>query len=177
MKYFTPDLIERFGSLDDAVASAADAEWESLNDQYQERLRQIEPELPDHIREFNNLLLHDARVYSMARKGDQLIMVLHMDIPPRDLVILTYELTEEPFIDPLALPPADRSPVMDFLYDEFDLVRAGDDQHYTQSILFGNGWEVRLCFRDVRVTLAEPAFPVPDTAGFPPPARMVAQTA
>ena len=117
------------------------------------------------------------RVYSMARKGDQLIMVLLKDIPPRDLVILTYVLTEEPYIDPVALPPADRSPVMDFLYDEFDLVRIGDEQHYTQSILFGNGWEVRLRFRDVRVTLAEPLYPSRDTPVLAPPGGMVARTA
>src|SRR5713101_8057348 len=99
MKYFTPDLIERFGSPDDAVATAADAEWETLNEQYQRHLRHIELELPPHIREFSHLLLHDAQVRSIARRGNQLIMVLLKDVPPRDLVMLTYTLVDEPYID------------------------------------------------------------------------------
>src|SRR5262249_21370660 len=144
MKYFTPDLIERFGSPDDAVARAADAEWESLGEQYEQHLRDIEPGLPNHIREFTNLLLHDARVWSIARKGNQLFMVLKKDIPPRDLVILTYTMTKEPYLDPKALPASERSPVIDFLYDEFDLIRTGEQKQYTQWILFGNGWEMRL---------------------------------
>lgn len=159
------------------MADAADAEWDRRLEVHEANLQRIHAEVPDPIREFNNLRLHDARVCSIARAGDQLIMVLHKDIPPRDLVILTYVLTEEPFIDPAALSPAHRSPVMDFLYDEFDLVRAGDDEHYTQSILFGNGWEVCLRFRDVRVTLAEPLYPTREITVPAPPDGLVARTA
>jgi len=32
MKYFPRDLIERFGSSDDAVARQAEAEWEAANE-------------------------------------------------------------------------------------------------------------------------------------------------
>jgi uncharacterized protein DUF4085 len=161
MRYFTPDLIDRFGSSDSAVANAADEEWEALNEQYESYLRQIEPQLPAHVREFNDLRLHDARVYSVARHGDQLLLVLHKDIPPRDLVILRYTLTEEPFIDREALPAPHRSPVMDFLYDEFELIQGGEQPEYAQAILFGNGWEMRLRFRDVKVIRAEPLYSVP----------------
>lgn len=161
MKYFTPDLIERFGSLDDDVATAADAEYEALQTEHEKHLRRIEPELPAPVREFNQLLLHDARVWSIARKGEQLLMVLHKQIPPRELVILSYTLTEEPYVNAEALPPRQRCPVMDFLYDELDLSGEGDRKQYTQSILFSNGWEMRLRFRDIRVTRAEPLYPVP----------------
>jgi len=41
-------------------------------------------------------LLHDAVVSNIAREGDKLIMVLQKDIPPRDTVILTYSLIEDP---------------------------------------------------------------------------------
>src|SRR5258708_37364578 len=113
MKFFTPELIENLDSTDKAVANAADAEWDRRLEEYESTLQRISCELPDHIREFNNLLLHDARVGSIARNGDRLIMVLHKDIPPRDVVILTYLLTEAPYVDPVALPPKHRSPVMD----------------------------------------------------------------
>ena len=51
-------------------------------EEYEEALRKIELARPQHLRDFNGLLLHDARVYSMARQGDQFIMVLKKDIPP-----------------------------------------------------------------------------------------------
>jgi hypothetical protein len=161
MRYFTRDLIERYASPDDAVAAAADAEWEAVHERYEQHLRAIEPGMPEHIREFQNLLLQGAVVWSIARRDDQLIIVLRKDIPPRDLVILTYTLAGEPTIDREALPKAQRSSVMDFRYDEFDLVREREWSGYTQSILFGNGWEVSLRFRDVQFTLAAPLYPVP----------------
>ncbi len=165
MKYFTPDLLARLGSSDDAVANAAAAEWDRRQQAYEEELQRIEPELPERVREFNNLLLHDARVQSLARRDGQLILVLRKDIPPRDLVILTYELAGEPVIDREALPPEVRSEVMDFDFDEFAIVREGGDKLYTQSILFSNGWEVRLRFHDVRFIVAEPLFPVGSVLG------------
>lgn len=158
MKYFTRDLIERYGSPDDAVARAAGEEWETVLERYEQRLRELEPELPEPVREFNGLRLHDADVCCMARRGDQFFMVLHKDVPPRDVVQLTYTLVEEPWIDPEALPAAGRSAVMQFLYDEFDVANEGGRKVYAQSILFSNGWELRLRFREVRVSLADPVF-------------------
>lgn len=112
---------------------------------------------------FNDLLLHDALVWSIAREGNKLIMVLRKDIPPRNLVILTYTLCEEPHINPDALSPEQRMRVMDFQYDEFDVVRHGDSLTFSQSIMFGNGWEMTLRFSDVEVTQAEPLYPFPRT--------------
>ena len=103
-------------------------------------------------------------------------MILRKDIPPRDLVLLTYMLAGEPVIDPEALSPSERSPVMDFLYDEFEMSEENGRQRYEQSILFGNGWELRLSFRDVRVTLAEPLFPPPGSITSSLPALAVAQS-
>jgi hypothetical protein len=141
------------------VVNAAEAEWDRRLEVYEAELRTLEPKLPEHIREFNNLLLHDARVDSMARRDGQLILVLLKDIPPRDLVIVTYDLADEPTIDTEALPREVRSEVMDFDYDEFGVVSEEGQTLCTQSILFSNGWEVRLRFRDVRFILAKPLFP------------------
>ncbi len=159
MRYFTPELIARLNSTDDAVVNAAEAEWDRRLEAYEEELRRIEPDLAEHIREFNNLLLHDARVESLARRDEQLIMVLRKDIPPRDLVILTYTLAGEPVIDTEALPRETRSEVMEFDYDEFGVLHEGGQTLYIQSILFSNGWEVRLSFHDVRFILAKPLYP------------------
>src|SRR5271167_2692454 len=103
MNYFTRDLVRRLGSANSAAVSAAHREWEEANERYEAHLRAIEPQLPPHVRAFNDLLLHDAIVLSIAREGDKLVMVLQKDIPPRDTVILTYHLTDEPLIDPEAI--------------------------------------------------------------------------
>jgi hypothetical protein len=167
MRYFTPELLALLGADDNAVVRAAEAEWERRLAAYEEDLRRIEPELPEHVRAFNDLLLHDARVYSLARQGDQFIMVLHKDIPPRHLVILTYTLANEPTINTEALPPDTRSEVMDFDYDEFGVMQEDNQAIFTQSILFSNGWEVQLRFHDVRFILAEPLFASPALASLP----------
>jgi Protein of unknown function (DUF4085) len=173
MNYFTPALLERFGSLDPAIAAAGEAEFETAHQRYEEHLRRIEPDLSQHVKEFNDLLLHDARVLSIARPGDELVMVLRQDVPPRDLVLLTYSLIGEPVIDREALPENHRSEVMDFLYDELDVVHEDGRVTFAQSILFGNGWEMRLRFSDVRVALAASIYPLPEATlvGSPPVAR------
>jgi hypothetical protein len=177
LKYFTPELIEQLNSTDRIVANAADAEWDRRLEQYESDLQRISHELPEHIREFNSLLLHDARVCGMGRNGTQFIMMVHKDIPPRDLVILTYAMIDQPCINREVLPPGQRSVVMDLLYDEFDLHIVGGERHYTQSILFSNGWELRLCFRDVKVTLAQPIYPASRMTGNSMPESIVSQIA
>lgn len=39
MKYFTPELIARLGSSDEATFKAADAEWDRRLEAYEEQLR------------------------------------------------------------------------------------------------------------------------------------------
>jgi hypothetical protein len=167
MRYFTPELITRLNSPDETIANAADAEWDRRLEMYSEELRRIEQNMPEHIRAFRDLQLHDSRVCSLARQGDHLIMVLHKDTPPRDLVVVTYELIGEPRIDKEALPSSVRSEVMDFDYDELSVERQGEEVIFTQSILFSNGWEVQLRFRDVRFVLANPLFVAPALSGLP----------
>jgi len=177
MKHFTRDLIERYGSPNEAVARAADAEWEQALERYEEGLQSIEAQLPEHIRAFTKLLLHGALVLSVARQGDKLILVLRKDIPPRDVVILTYTLIGEPAIDSDALPPDRRTSVMEYLYDEFELVSDGGRQTYAQSILFGNGWELSLRFSDVQVSVGEPVYPPPGVTFVPAPTPAAPQPA
>jgi hypothetical protein len=79
MKFFTPDLIERFGSPDERIALAAQEELEQRAAEYVRTLRQIEKSLPPRFRELlERYYLHDARVLNdggllwspdMARKA------------------------------------------------------------------------------------------------------------
>jgi Protein of unknown function (DUF4085) len=167
MKYFTRALMEPYGSDEDSVSLAAHDEWEQVLQRYERYLQSIEPKLPESIRAFLELRLHDAIVWSIARQGNHLTMVLRKDIPPRDLVLLTYTLTAEPTIDKEAMSPDYREGVMDFQYDEFELINEGDRKLYAQTIQFGNGWEMSLRFSDVQVTVAEPVYPVPGTSLVP----------
>ena len=160
MKYFTRDLYQRCRSEDEAVLSAACEEWELANERYEQHLQAIEPRLPAHLREFTALLLHDARVQSIAQQGSRLIMVLHKDIPPRDLVILNYDLDAEPTVGPFVESPGDWSRPTDFQFDELDIVQEGERPLYSQAIVFGNGWLIQLRFRDVQMTQARPIYPV-----------------
>ena len=48
---------------------------------------------------------------------------------------------------------------------------------YQHSIVFGNGWEMTLRFADVRVTLAEPIYPLAGTVLVPVSETAVARSA
>lgn len=172
MKFFTRDLYRRCRSTDETVLNAACEEWEQANGAYEQHLAAIETELPPHMRAFAELLLHDAKVQSIARQGNQLILVLHKDIPPRDLVILNYELDGELVVEPFADAPTDWSRPTTFDFDELGIEGKEGGKIYNQAIVFANGWLMRLSFRDARVTVAQsvypaavsgslPAFPVP----------------
>lgn len=155
MKYFTRDLYKRCRSTNDDILSAACEEWEQANEAYERHLAAIEPELPPHLREFAGLLLHDAEVQSIAWQDHRLILVLHKDIPPRDLVILNYELDSEPVVEFFADTPADWSKPTTFDFDELDVEGKEESKIYSQSIVFANGWLMKVRFRDVLVTVQE----------------------
>jgi hypothetical protein len=161
MTYFTPELYIRGQATDPQTAGEVDRLWEEALAEYERRLAEVRLDMPGHLRAFTELLLHDARVESISRRDGELVMVLRKDSPPQDLVTVTYTLGGEPFIDREALPPEHRSNVMDFLYDELDVIEENGQKVFTQSILFSNGWEVQLRFRDLHFTLAEPIYPVP----------------
>ncbi len=166
MKYFTPELYMMGQAEDDETANEADRLWDEALERYERRLEEIRPELPEHVRAFNELLLHDAVVESMYRVRDKLVFVALKDIPPRDLVTMTYTLAAEPVINKEALA-GEGCEVMEFMYDELDVMEENGQKVFTQSILFSNGWEVQLRFRDVEVVIAEPIYPAPAPAPSP----------
>ncbi len=65
MEFFTPDLIERFGSEDWQIAGPAHDEWEERAEAYERYLSEIEVGLPQRFRELmDRFYLHDALVIS-----------------------------------------------------------------------------------------------------------------
>jgi hypothetical protein len=177
MRFFTRDLYEETQSNDEAILDKAEEKWENALQGYHDHLQGLEPTLPAHIREIQGLLLHDALVQSIGRQGDRLILILRKDVSPRDLVILTYELSSEPVLEPFARKPRDWTRPTDFNFDEFDVFRDGDSILYSQEIVFGNGWLLHLRFRDVRATRAAPVFPVEAGASLPNLCPPVAKSA
>jgi hypothetical protein len=167
MKFFTRELYARTQSEDEAIVDASEEEWESALQAYEQHLQALVPDLPGHVRGFQELLLHDAVVQSIGREDNRLILILRKDIPPRDLVILSYDLESEPVLEPFARHPRDWGRTTDFNFDEFDVVHEAGGTLYTQEIVFGNGWLLRLRFRDVRLTRAAPLFPIEGGAAIP----------
>src|SRR5271168_4984830 len=105
MKYFTKDLIERYGCMDnEAVFLAADAEWEAALERYAAYLQTIRPDMPESVRRLDeDFCLHDARVLSMGQRGDTFVISLQLDTPAKELLTITYtiagspEINKEPF--------------------------------------------------------------------------------
>ena len=67
MKFFTHNLLARYGSDNDSVADAAHAEWENANRKYLQRLEQFRGVLPRGARSLlHKYCLHDARLLVLA---------------------------------------------------------------------------------------------------------------
>ena len=70
MKFFTPNLINRFGSEDDRIAVAAHQEFEERSEGYSRQLHEIEDRLPQRFGELlNQFYMHDSRVISHSSFG------------------------------------------------------------------------------------------------------------
>jgi hypothetical protein len=165
MRYFTPDLYVRLQDQGPNAMDAAEAAWADAAERYDGYLQTIVPELPPSVRQLlEGYYLHDAEVLSAGRQDDTFVILLQLDVPPNDLLSITYTLAGEPSIDRAALPAEHRSPRMTWQYEELEVCGRGDARHYQQAILFGNGWEIQIPFHDVRLATAQPIYPCPRQA-------------
>ena len=164
MNYFTRQRYLALQERDDDAMDAADAAWDEAVQRYDAYVQSIRPEMTESVRELvDGFFLHDARVLSMGRRGDTFAISLQLDVPPNELLTITYalagtsEIKQElfPWVPPGAAPA--------WLYEEIELIRQGEQSHFVHSILFGNGWEARLPFCEVRLATADPTFPLPRT--------------
>jgi len=148
MKYFTPDLLERYGSLDDRVADAAHDEWEQTCTRYQERLASLKRYLPGRFNAFlDEYALHDAGVIRgyggdafASRIGDkpQYFIELLVGPPPGERVVLMYQVCGS--------RPHDKSGGCFWLYDEVGAVDLNAPPVFSHTILFSDGVELEVHF-------------------------------
>jgi len=157
MKYFTPELLTRYGSADDKVANAADAEWEAATEQYQKHLRAIERQLPRRLRGLlRRYYFHDATV-TFAGVADQVLhLTVQLDAPPQQTLVLRYRLVSEPQVATYTLADHDTARPLTWLYDEIEVARGGVFPVIEQRILFSNGRELTVHFQDLSYSTAQP---------------------
>ena len=83
----------------------ADASWEEAVEAYARRYEAIQAELPATVRDLvERYYLHDADVLSMGQDGDTFVISLHLECPPREVLVLLYTLDAPPEILPDAAP-------------------------------------------------------------------------
>jgi hypothetical protein len=185
MKFYTPDLLDQFGSEDDDVALVAQEELEQRAEAYVTYLGEIEGRLPQRFRDLiDHYYLHDARVISQPSlmgtdldwleqdlrlgrplrwrvSGEQEARIpsywipLQLDPPPREVLVLQYRSVQ---IEDAKIHECldDGCPYLEWLYDEVELIEAGRNIEVRHSILFTRGLEVRLRFKDFDFATLKP---------------------
>ncbi len=176
MKYLTPELYLRLQDLSsDQAMDAAEAAWRRAALRYQRRLRRLRPSLPRGLRSLQeNYHLHDAEVLFMGKQRRALVLVVRLDTPPRELLVLRYRLKEEAALTTTLLPQHD-GPVQ-WMYDEIDRSET-NPPGFRHSILFSNGWEMTLCVTAVTIQHVEALYPVPGTMLLPVATQPVPKSA
>jgi hypothetical protein len=171
MNYFTRDRYLAMQKFQEGAMDAADADWERAVNGYETYLQTVRAEMPEPVRQLlDGFYLHDARVLSMGQRGETFVISLQLDVPPNDLLTITYTLAGPPEVKKEAFPWAGDASTVRWLYEELELIREGDRRHFVHSLLFSNGWEVRLPFREVQTATAFPLLPHPRSVktGEPP---------
>jgi hypothetical protein len=171
VKYFTPELLARYRSTDDAIADAASDEWERACEAYAENLKSIRPGLSSAVRRLlRRFSLHDAKVLAMAAdEVPHFSIFLELENPKgkadRHLELRYrlvggakkgYEWVRHPML------AGDGKPFGWWMYDEMD-VSDGPVPAMTHSILFTGGEELRLTFFSLSCRRLDFLFP-PTTA-------------
>jgi hypothetical protein len=194
MIFYTPELLERFGSKDDDIADAAIDEVEQRADDYVRHGDAIESKLPPRLRDLlNQFYLHDARVIShpplmitdvdwlerALRSGLPLgwrvfgprehrlpsyWIPLELDWPPREALVLQYRWVQ---IENAELHESlfDECPYLEWLHDEIELVQDGESTEFLHSILFTRGFELQLRFKDFGFAMLKPMEMAKELAG------------
>ena len=147
MKYFTVELLNRLRSDNEDESALCHDDWEMALKRYRQREQRIKPAMPKSVGRFvdTHLCLHDARLLSMGRQDDTLVMVLEMEPPSRELVILTFTLDGAFHISEETLKGKSIAGIITWMYEEWNIDRR---RRCCFSVLLCNGWMVDLAFRD-----------------------------
>ncbi len=170
MKFFTPDLVQRFGSQDEGVAHAALEEFEQRAKDYAHYLKSIKSKLPARFRKLQErYYLHDARVLHFpmvdppplplpgwwavcnsqnGKAASSFWLIIQMDTPPHEYVVLHYLLPDKRAIKLNKTPSAEECPYLEWLYDEVEIANNQKRSRFTHNILFTNGIQLRVNFVD-----------------------------
>jgi hypothetical protein len=150
MNYFTPELLKRYGSLDDDFADAAAVEWEKVSKAYRKHFSAIKPNLPRNVRGFvRKYYMHDARLMTMAF-GDErryITFLFQLSGRGRRALQLTYWLVGK---QEVIMMERSQSVEVEWLYDEIELVK-GPTPVFRHCILMTGGVEFRLTFSKLDV--------------------------
>jgi hypothetical protein len=159
MRYFSPERYLAMQNPEPEAMNAADAAWEEAVEQYDAYLLSIVPELPVTVRNLlDGFYLHDARVLSIGQRDDTFFISLQLDVPPRDLLTITYALAGTPEIDKRAFPPPGGEHALLWLYEEIEFTREAERPYFAHDILLSNGWVLRIPFSDAQLQVAEPVY-------------------
>jgi hypothetical protein len=178
MKFFTPDLLDRFGSESDDVARDANSELEERSEEYLRQLHQIAEKLPQRLRELlERFYLHDSRViahssfgisepgaHGFAKRSEQcngalptprdesrlpeFSIVLQLDTPPGEVLLLRYRSAVIEEARLHQILREENVPYLEWLHDEVQLIGTDRDSEFRHSILFTTGLELRLRFKE-----------------------------
>jgi hypothetical protein len=179
MKYFTPDLLSRYGADEPAIYQPATEEWEQVCQRYSCYIDSVKGQMSPGLRHIEeSYLLHDAKIRAMGKQGHSFVILVQLDNPPHSLVTFSFDLLDEPVISTAALPPELRStgPIVEWQYDELEL-ESRQPPTWSWSILLSNGWEVKLHFRDVQVQELQAMIPAPRNGQIDAPAARVPRPA
>jgi len=157
MKYFTPELLARYRSTDDADAAAA--EWEANIAAYRERLQAIRSRLPRSVRGLlARYALHDAKILALALGKTQPTCTLQVRLEGTPaqagpVVEIKYRIVPGDrggvtFTRHASLSGAPSSLAW-ILYNEFDAPVKGES--FVHSLLLSTGLEIAIQFRAMRV--------------------------
>jgi hypothetical protein len=171
MRFFTPDLLDRFGSDEDQIASDAQQELERRSDEYSRHLHEIEPKLPERFRELlGRFYLHDARVIDHSHwerthdaspvntsapqatprsapcdNGESRLLsfcvALQLDTPPRQVLVLQYRSVLIETTHHHTLLRPDACPYLEWQHDEVELIGTDRGTEFRHSVLFTSGLE------------------------------------
>jgi hypothetical protein len=193
MRFFTPELLARFGSDDPQIAQAAQEELERRSEEYLDLLRSLQPRLPDRFRDLlDRFYLHDARVLdestfieaishqfgrtlwgglrservsSLGRESPLQSFWLHLqlDTPPRETLVLQYRSAR---IEKVEVHESlhEESPDLEWQYDEVEVIQADTMFEFRHSILFTMGLELRLRFQGFDFATLKPMDPAEELA-------------
>jgi hypothetical protein len=159
MLYFTPELYRRFNSEDEAIALAADAEWEAAIARYHQYLTKLQEKAPSRVIELSKLCLHDGEI--LQRQEDRADPPRHWPVSDElatlavrlddELVTLFYLLRDRITEQSAAEDWPFSREREHWLYDEVHLQR-GDRDGFTHQILLSSGVVLTIPFVTVLIS-------------------------